>query len=191
MDRIAETSRELLELQTRIDGWIAKTGTADVVSTDGSDLKRRLTEFTGRLRLLLQALGHGAILAQSASELRLDEQYIPYLGPRRLRSLGSASDHSRLVAAYVLALAAASEATGGLHPGFVVMDEPLQQNPDEKHRNLFIDFLISGTARDLKVQTIVFTWLQEPELNRLIASGVRIIDAPTEHFLTAVSPAAT
>jgi DNA repair exonuclease SbcCD ATPase subunit len=141
MDRIAETSRELLELQTRIDGWIAKTGTADVVSTDGSDLKRRLTEFTGRLRLLLQALGHGAILAQSASELRLDEQYIPYLG--------------------------------------------------EKHRNLFIDFLISGTARDLKVQTIVFTWLQEPELNRLIASGVRIIDAPTEHFLTAVSPAAT
>jgi hypothetical protein len=90
----------------------------------------------------------------------------------------------------VLALAAASEFVGGLHPGFVVLDEPLQQNPDEKHRNLFIDFLISNTARNLKVQTIVFTWLQEPELKRLTESGVRVINPTAGHFLTLVKPPA-
>jgi hypothetical protein len=190
MDRISETYRELLELQTRIHSWIGKTEIAEVVPTDDSDLKGRLTEFTDRLRGLLEALGHGAILEQSASELRLDDQYIPYLGPRRLRSLGSASDHSRLVAAYVLALAAASEAKEGLHPGFVVLDEPLQQNPDEKHRNLFIDFLISDTARALKGQTIVFTWLHEPELKRLVDSGVRVINPTSGHFLALIPPPA-
>lgn len=190
MDRISNTDRELRELQIGIDRWIGKTLTTDVAPTDQSDLKRRLAEFTGRLRQLLVALGHGAILAEPAAELRLDDDYIPYLGPRRLRSLGSASDHSRLVAAYVLALAAASESTGGLHPGFVVLDEPLQQNPDDKHRDLFVDFLISSTARNLKVQTIIFTWLHEPELKRLVDSGVHVINPSADHFLALVPPPA-
>ncbi len=103
--------------------------------------------------------------------------------------MGSASDHSRLVAAYVLALAAASDATDGLHPGFVVLDEPLQQNPDEKHRELFIDFLISKTARSLSAQTIVFTWLHEPELERLKQAGVRLINPSGYHFLELLSSA--
>lgn len=191
IDRISNTDTELRALQIRIDQWVDKTHATAVALTDEFDLRNRRTEFTNRLSQLLEALGHGAILVQSGAELRLDEHYIPYLGPRRLRSLGSASDHSRLVAAYVLALAAASESTAGLHPGFVVLDEPLQQNPDDKHRDLFINFLISNTARDLKVQTIVFTWLQEPELKRLIEGGIRVINPTSEHFLSLVPPPAT
>jgi len=186
MERIAETSRELLGLQIRIRDWIQKAGAAENVTTDKTDLERRLQEFTSRLRQLLRALGHSAILSQPDPNLHLDEHYIPYLGPRRLRSLGSASDHSRLVAAYVLALAAASEAEDGLHPGFVVLDEPLQQNPDETHRDLFIEFLTSETARELKVQTIVFTWLRAPELERLRTKGTNVITPERAHFLQLV-----
>ena len=187
MERISETYRELLELQNRVDSWIKKASSTETVTLNNSDLKQRVIEFTQQLCKLLQALGHSAIVPESAHELRLDESYIPYLGPRRLRSLGSASDHSRLVAAYVLALAVASEAKEGLHPGFVVLDEPLQQNPDAAHRNLFIDFLTSKTAKDLKIQTVVFTWLQEPELQRLRDSGVSVISPSAEHFLELVT----
>lgn len=186
MERVAEIARELLGLQSQIKSWIGKAGAAETVTTDNVDIERRLKEFTRRLLELLTALGHSAILSQPEPNLRLDDHYIPHLGPRRLRSLGSASDHSRLVAAYVLALAVASEAAGGLHPGFVVLDEPLQQNPDEAHRKLFIEFLTSDIARALKVQTIVFTWLHAPELERLRAKKVNVITPETVHFLQLV-----
>ena len=181
--RVAETAVELLGLQTRIKSWIENATVAGTVRTDRTDLNRRLNEFTNRLRELLMALGHSAILSQPEPDLKLGDHYVPYIGPRRLRSLGSASDQSRLVAAYVLALSVASEAVGGLHPGFVVLDEPLQQNPDEAHRDLFIDFLTSDTAQELKVQTIVFTWLHGPELERLRAKGVHVTTPEGSHFL--------
>jgi hypothetical protein len=186
MERVAETARELLGLQTRIKAWIDKAGVTEAVTIDSADLEGRLKEFTKGLREMLMALGHSAILSQPEPNLRLDDHYIPYLGPRRLRSLGSASDHSRLVAAYVLALAVTSEEKGGLHPGFVVLDEPLQQNPDKAHRDLFIEFLTSDTARALRVQTIVFTWLQAPELERLRTQGVELITPKGAHFLQLV-----
>lgn len=183
IDKIANIGRELHELQVKINQWIDKTHIAAVAAVHAFDLQRRRFEFTSRMRQLLAALGHGALLAQPTAELTVDDHYIPYLGPRRLRSLGSASDHSRLVAAYVLALAAASDSTNGLHPGFVVLDEPLQQNPDKKHRDLFVDFLISDTARALKGQTIVFTWLDDDELERLTRAGVRLVNPRGDHFL--------
>lgn len=105
------------------------------------------------------------------------------LGPRRLRSLGSASDHPRLVAAYVLALAEASWTVAGLHPGFVVLDEPLQQNPDPEHRGLFVGFLQSTAAKQLRYQTIVFTWLDDEETLRLKRAGVRVMTPDGEHLL--------
>ncbi len=190
MDRIGETARELLDLQTLINAWMRTAGAGESTVTDKTDIKRRLKEFIGRLRELLVALGHSAILSQREAVLSLDDHYVPYLGPRRLRSLGSASDHSRLVAAYVLALAVASEAQRGFHPGFVVLDEPLQQNPDQAHRDLFIEFLTSDTAQALKVQTIVFTWLHAPELDRLRTKGINVITPEGAHFLHLI-PAAS
>jgi len=183
MSRVAETAKELLDLQTRIKEWLDKVQSGESVVHNRADLDRRLTQFTDSLRKLLTALGHQGILSQPDAVLHLDEHYIPYFGTRRLRSLGSASDHARLVTAYVLALAVASEVEGGAHPGFVVLDEPLQQNPDKAHRDLFINFLAGESARRLKIQTIVFTWLQVPELDFLRANGVRVITPGSGHFL--------
>ena len=75
-----------------------------------------------------------------------------------------------------------------MHPGFVVLDEPLQQNPDEKHRDLFVDFLRSERVRALKGQTIVFTWLHDHERDRLTQAGVRLVNPRRDHFLELVQP---
>lgn len=69
MERIAETSRELLGLQLRIKDWIQKTSAAETITTDKTDLDRRLKEFTRWLRVLLTALGHSAILSQPEPDL--------------------------------------------------------------------------------------------------------------------------
>ena len=187
-DKITALGQDLRDLQIAIDHWVDQTKTVSLAPVHELDLQRRLNEFTSRLRRFLHALGHGEILAQPAAQVRLDDRYVPYIGPRRLRSLGSASDHPRLVAAYTLALAAASEAMKGLHPGFVILDEPLQQNPDKKHRDLFINFLASDFARATTVQTIVITWLHEDELQRLADAGVRLLNPSGEHFLELLPP---
>jgi ABC-type molybdenum transport system ATPase subunit/photorepair protein PhrA len=44
-------------------------------------------------------------------------------------------------------LAQASVQVDGLHPGLVVLDEPLQQNPDPKHRERFLSFLSNELAK--------------------------------------------
>jgi energy-coupling factor transporter ATP-binding protein EcfA2 len=87
-----------------------------------------------------------------------------------------------LVAAYVLALADTSRARGGPHPGFVILDEPLQQNPDPKHRELMIRFL-EQTASGTKSQVIVTTSLRADELAQLRKAGVRAATLPGKHFL--------
>lgn len=121
----------------------------------------------------------------------LDEHYVPYLDSRRLRSLGSASDQSRLVAAYCLALAASAQDVDGLHPGVVILDEPLQQNPDEEHRKLFLAFLSKQLARQAKFQTIIFTGLREEEIRTLREQGTNVVTPPGEHFLKLDAPPAS
>jgi hypothetical protein len=118
----------------------------------------------------------------NAKNVGFDERYIPYLETRRLRSLGSASDHARLVAAYVLALAEASREKSGPHPGIVVLDEPLQQNPDPKHRELMLRFF-EQTAASTKSQVIVTTSLGADELAQLRKAGVQARALPGKHFL--------
>ena len=100
----------------------------------------------------------------------------------------SASDQSRLVAAYSLALAAASQGIGGLHPGVVILDEPLQQNPDPLHRELFIAFLSQELARNAKFQTLIFTSLREDEIESLRGQGTNVLTPEGDHFLKLVPP---
>jgi hypothetical protein len=93
------------------------------------------------------------------------------------------SDQSRLVAAYSLALAATSQEKGVQHPGFLVLDEPLQQNPDDSHKELFFTFLEKQLAQQSKFQTLIFTWLSDVEINRLRKQNTVVITPPGEHFL--------
>jgi DNA repair exonuclease SbcCD ATPase subunit len=184
IDRVIESAQEITELQESVNKWISDARVVVQQSPGGTnDLTERREAFVNALRRYLTALGHSAIKPEYASTLQLDEQYTPYLNNRRLRSLGSASDQSRLVAAYSLALAAASEQVGGFHPGIVILDEPLQQNPDEIHRELFLAFLSKELARAATFQTIIFTWLNTDEIRRLREQGTNVITPDGDHFL--------
>jgi len=65
---------------------------------------------------------------------------------------------------------------GGQHPGFVILDEPLQQNPDDKHRELFLNFLTKELPQKSTFQTLIFTWLSDAEIAKLRKEG-RIVTA--------------
>jgi hypothetical protein len=119
----------------------------------------------------------------NAYSLSLDDEYVPFMEGRRLRSLGSASDQSRLIAAYSLALAATSKQMQGKHPGFVVLDEPLQQNPDDKHKKLFLTFLEKQLAQQSKFQTLIFTWLSDKQISDLRKQNTTVITPSGQHFL--------
>jgi hypothetical protein len=174
IDRARETMAEMDELQADIDRWAAEALSSAAFPASSVDLSERKAAFLDALRKYLIELQHSEVNAGSAELLSFDELYVPYLDTRRLRSLGSASDHSRLTMAYALGLAAAGTRPTGLHPGLVLLDEPLQQNPDPKHRTRFMQFLGKDLARTAKFQTIIFTSLRTDEVTRLRKEGVSV-----------------
>ena len=188
IERLRETSAEIDELQKTIDHWLDDAREIRKEAPADADLARRVSIFASALRDYLIALGHSAVTAENAAQIRMDEQYVPYLGNRRLKSLGSASDRSRLVAAYSLALAAASQKVGGHHPGVVLHDEPLQQNPDDEHRDLFSTFLSTQLTTDASFQTVVMTFLRPAEVELLVKNGTAVSLPPGEKFLKLPPP---
>lgn len=185
LDDLNAYARNIEALESDVKRWIDEVRSVTEATADDSDRRRRVAEFEHKLRAQLLALGHSAVTPKNVGEVRLDDRYIPYLGPRRLRSLGSASDHPRLVAAYVLALAHSSRVLKGPHPGIVVLDEPQQQNPDDKHVELFLRFL-TVAAKELDIQVIVTTHLKKGEPQQLKSAGVHVVELPDEHFLMPV-----
>jgi ABC-type molybdenum transport system ATPase subunit/photorepair protein PhrA len=73
-----------------------------------------------------------------------------------------------------------------MHPGLVILDEPLQQNPDPQHRSLFLKFLAKDLAKTLAFQTLVFTSLTGQEISSLRKQGVTVITPEGKHFLTPI-----
>lgn len=186
LERLKDTTEEIRQTQEIVDNWLDSARQIQKEILPDRDLAGRVRVFTNALREYLIALGHSSVRPDNVSEIRLDDQYVPFLGNRRLRSLGSASDKSRVVAAFSLALAAASMEIQGFHPGFVLLDEPFQQNPDVKHRDLFSNFLSSNLTG---FQVIVVTFLQPNEVAELSKRGVPVQLFPTgTHFLSLVAP---
>lgn len=184
MDRLSATLKELDALQMEVESWTEEARGAVEVDEGTSDLKDRVRSFRAALQKYLVELGHSAVEPGNVDEVRLGEDYMAYLGHRRLRSLGSASDRPRMVAAYTMALAAASKEMGGLHPGVVVLDEPLQQNPDESHRSLFAECLKrEALAQSSDFQTVIFTSLRASEVEDLRAHGTGVRTFVGERFL--------
>lgn len=186
IDRVQSMQSEITELQTNIDTWISSASRLQTAENVPQDFERRRSAFLTSFRKYLLAFGHSAVTVANASTVDFDEQYIPILGSRRLRSLGSASDQSRLIAAHALALADASDKVGGMHPGLVILDEPLQQNPDPQHRSLFLKFLVKDLAKTLAFQTLVFTSLTGQEISSLRKQGIPVITPEGKHFLTPI-----
>lgn len=183
LERLEDASKDIDEIQASIDRWIKDATSFEAAITSAPDIQPRKQAFLEALQKYLVALGHSAVRRDNSHLLSLDEQYVPFMDGRRLRGLGSASDQSRLVAAYSLALAAASQQVHGKHPGFLVLDEPLQQNPDEKHQELFLTFLERELAQQSKFQTVIFTWLSDNEIARLRAHNTNVITPSGNHFL--------
>jgi hypothetical protein len=190
-DRAREASAEVDELQVEIDRWVADAHAATGMQVGLTDLRDRRQAFLDALGRYLVELGHSEVRQGAESLLRFDEQYIPYFDERRLRSLGSASDQSRLIAAYALALAASTSGAGGLHPGLVILDEPLQQNPDPDHRDRFMQFLSRQLARSAGFQTVIFTSLTTEEVARLRKQGVNVRTPEGKKLLQLVPEAPT
>jgi hypothetical protein len=188
IDRLVESVNEISELQRSVDEWIKEAKAVGQLEALGAEIEDRRAAFLTALKRYLLALGHSAVTQEAAPLLQIDDQYVPYLAGRRLRSLGSASDQARLVAAYSLGLAAASEHVAGFHPGFVLLDEPQQQNPDDQHRELFLTFLSQQLAREAKFQTVIFTWLRDDEIAALRGQGTNVITPEGEHFLQLIPP---
>jgi hypothetical protein len=157
LDRLDDAARTIAALESEIREWLNEASGQKPALHAELDTQLRTQVFTKHLFATLRALGHGALRDASQTDLTLDDQYTPYLDQRRLRSIGSASDQARLIAAYSVALALASEELRGFHPGFVLLDEPLQQNPDDPHRELFLQFIRSGLPQHKQSQVLVFT----------------------------------
>ncbi len=187
-ERARASIAEIEELQKEIDRWVADARVVSGRESGPASLNGRRQAFLDALGRYLVELVHSEVREGTASLLTLDEQYVPYLANRRLRSLGSASDHSRLTTAYALALAATGTSSGGLHPGIVILDEPLQQNPDPGHRNRFLEFLSKQLARNARFQTIIFTSLKEDEVAQLRKEGVNVQTPPDEKWLRLIPP---
>lgn len=182
-DRILALRQQIIQLQGESDAWLRRAESLEAKSELITDVARRRARLQEALARYLRELGHNAISSDNIGTLRLDEEYVPYLGARRLHSLGSASDQSRLIAAYSLALADASRTLGGFHPGFVVLDEPLQQNPDDEHRELLFSSL-TGDLAAVAFQLVIFTWLPQSDIDRLKTAGIHVITPPGRHFLS-------
>jgi hypothetical protein len=187
IDRLLSTEADLKELQDGVDNWIAEAKSTQIDVESATDIERRTLTFRNALGQYLVALGHSAAVSRGVDLLRFEfGQYEPFLDLRRLRALGSGSDPARLIGAYSLALAAASADLSGLHPGFVILDEPLQQNPDTHHIDLFLNFLSGKIAKEAKFQTLVFTFLTDTQRAALRLHGVNVI-ALEGHFLAPVT----
>lgn len=188
LEKNLATSDELDRLQAELDKWIAEAREAVGEAPSPGDLDVRRDVFVNALRDYLVTLGHHGVTASEAEKVTLEDGYTPYLATRRLRSLGSASDHARLVMAFALSLAEASTAVAGYHPGLVVFDEPLQQNPDKPHRDLFVGFLQELAGEPLPYNVVIFTSLLAPEIAQLREAGVQVNTPTTAHFLSLLPP---
>ncbi len=175
-ERLEDAVAEVTALQESIDRWIADARGLVTPELGAADVDERLSTFTEAFRKYLVALGHSEVNATNSQQVIINkDDYVPYMNGRRLRGLGSASDQPRLVAAYSLALSGASEKTNGNHPGIVILDEPLQQNPDPGHRKQFLEFLEKQIAQSSKFQTLLFTSLYPAEIDRLRKKGTTVL----------------
>ena len=181
-DRAVGIRREIAQLQVEIDGWLKRADALESTVGAKTDVVRRRARLQEALARYIRELGHSAVTIDNIDKLRIDDDYVPYLGTRRLHALGSASDQSRLIAAYSLAVADASKSLGGLHPGFVLLDEPLQQNPDDEHRELLFSSLTSDLSK-IGFQLVIFTWLPKADIERLVAAGIQVLHPTGRHFL--------
>ncbi|MCA9610312.1 MAG: AAA family ATPase [Myxococcales bacterium] len=183
--KLSDLERTLVELQRRVREWVksAQTFLEEEEESSVAD-DRRVATLQRWVGKGLVDVGHTGVKAHPDST-QLDEEYGPENRGRAVRSLGSGSDHARLVTSYATALLRTSIERGGHHPGFVVLDEPLQQNPDVKHRHLAVYFwteLATWLSKN-GGQVLMLTALSSSQIKELRSNGVRVNELGDGHLL--------
>lgn len=84
-----------------------------------------------------------------------ETDYIPTLEGKPLKRFCSASDQSKIIISYLIAL----QSVAKNHIGFTIFDEPIQQNPEGKYRETTIEFL-SKLPANTEGQCIIFTKIE-------------------------------
>jgi len=176
--RIEVVERAILDcaaIGSELAAWRAEYADHEAaLSVDGApEEEQMVARFRETLVKHLVEIGHGALRGVSHQHVQLDDSYLPTFDDRHLSHAGSASDRARLVFAFSLALHQVSRRFGRWHPGVLLMDEPLQQNPDEAHRRGFVD-LIAQAWPTIEEQVILITSFEEHEVTALAKRGVDV-----------------
>lgn len=139
--------------------------------TEGLSDKKILSGFLKQYIEMLKKIDLSIFASdpQNVEKVTLDEYYNPVFEGRELRNLASASDQARIIMPYVIALQKSALTNGGCHPGFLILDEPLQQNPDEKRRPSMVSF-IASLPKSSSGQILIFSSLKKDELEQLKSS---------------------
>jgi len=171
---------DIERIQALITDWLGRALVAGEAQRIEPLATAEVKDFLNHLRNYVVQTGCAGVGSGDGAHVTLDENYRPILRDRLLRSYGSASDRARLVIAYCLALLM----SGKSHPGFLVFDEPLQQNPDPHHREKFLSFLKSFSK--LKKQVLIFTNLKPDEIKALEEGECQVKQVSGRRFLNLV-----
>jgi hypothetical protein len=174
-------------LQEQVRAWVKRAGELlNTTAIDGEGDDSRVVQLESRVAQGIRALGHTGV--QGEQRVQLDDRYVVTCDDRELRSLGAASDRARLVTSYTTGLLRASHEVDGHHPGFLILDEPKQQNPDETHDSMTDAFWreVADWAGVTGSQVIVATCLRSEELARFAGTRVNIVSYSDERFLVPV-----
>lgn len=189
-EKLDSLKAEIDDVQKMFSDWHRRASDFGRVETEGLGARpEAVNKFENLFRKHLFILKHSAVSAvEPDAKVHFDEHYTPLYDGRRLRTMGSASDQARLVLAYTAALMLIAKGAGKQenHPGFILYDEPYQQNPDELHKKHLIEFFKYLSSELGEHQVIIFTSFTAEEQKPLSDAGVRVINLPGEHFLMPV-----
>jgi hypothetical protein len=113
----------------------------------------------------------------------LEDKYTPLVNGFDIKVDSSASDHVRMIWAYVIALMFVSNKYGGNHPGIIVLDEPGQHQMDsESIADLF------NVLSETNGQSIIASSLTLQEISKLTAGqNVTILDLGDEEIIKPIA----
>ena len=184
LDGLRDLETETQNIDQLADEWNENYDHFQDNTFDGRDdiYYSRIRNFKGVFFDTLKSLKHGIFKNRVLpKQIELDENYEPLLLGRPIRFLGSASDRARLIMAYAISIHQISLKSKSSHPGFLLFDEPLQQNPDGVHRSCFVDFL-KENWQGIKGQSIIVTHLSKTELTELDEASVTYKHLTEKYF---------
>ncbi|TCI51972.1 hypothetical protein EVJ24_12645 [Exiguobacterium sp. SH1S21] len=138
---------------------------------------KKIDNFEKEFLNLLETFSFSSI---NTNEIRISlDKYTPTVSGFDIKFGSSASDNIRLIWSYMLAMYKTSQNFNGNHPGFIVFDEPGQQQMAVKSQKQLFEVLSTT-----KVQTIVGTSLEPEEIEELTKNlTLNVIDLGEEYII--------